>query len=89
MSKIKFHLPDFFGNIRMNLLFADEIKRNPQYFYDNIENIQGTSGHEAYFSGLGSTQIYGLKENGANYEFKPTQIGTYKVEYGNMRACVT
>lgn len=37
MSKIKFHLPDFFGNIRMNLLFADEIKRNPQYFYDNIE----------------------------------------------------
>ncbi len=23
----------------------------------------------------------GLKENGANYEFKPTQIGTYKVEY--------
>lgn len=35
--KIKFHLPDFYGNIRMNLLFADEIKRRPEYFYDNIE----------------------------------------------------
>ncbi len=35
--KIKFHLPDFYGNCKMNLLFADEIRRNPQYFFDNIE----------------------------------------------------
>ena len=35
--KIKFHLPDFYGNIRMNLAFADLLKSNPEYFYDNVE----------------------------------------------------
>ena len=35
--KIKFHIPDFYGNYKMNLLIADQIKRNPQYFYDDIE----------------------------------------------------
>ncbi len=35
--KIKFHLPDFYGNYRMNLLFADEIRHRPEFFYDNIE----------------------------------------------------
>lgn len=35
--KIKYHLPDFYGNIRMNLFFADEIKRHPKYFFDDIE----------------------------------------------------
>lgn len=35
--KIKYHLPDFYGNYKMNLFFADEIKRHPEYFFDNIE----------------------------------------------------
>ena len=35
--KIKFHIPDFYGNYKMNLLIADQIKRNPQYFYGDIE----------------------------------------------------
>ncbi|MGN0665772.1 MAG: hypothetical protein ACI4KF_04525 [Huintestinicola sp.] len=35
--KIKFHLPDFYGNIKMNLAFADLLKEKPQYFYDDIE----------------------------------------------------
>lgn len=35
--KIKYHLPDFYGNMRMNLFFADEIKRHPKYFFDDIE----------------------------------------------------
>ena len=35
--KIKFHIPDFYGNYKMNLLIADQIKRSPQYFYDDIE----------------------------------------------------
>lgn len=35
--KIKYHLPDFYGNMRMNLFFADEIKRHPRYFFDDIE----------------------------------------------------
>ncbi|MGN1137418.1 MAG: hypothetical protein ACI4SF_14515 [Oscillospiraceae bacterium] len=34
---IKFHLPDFYGNIKMNLAFADMIKEKPQYFYDGVE----------------------------------------------------
>lgn len=35
--KIKFHLPDFYGNIKMNLAFADMIKERPEYFRDDIE----------------------------------------------------
>lgn len=34
---IKFHLPDFCGNIRMNLFIADELKRHPEIFYDGIK----------------------------------------------------
>jgi len=33
---IKFHLPDFCGNFRMNLVFADALKAQPELFYDNI-----------------------------------------------------
>lgn len=34
---IKFHLPDFCGNIKMNLYIADELKEHPEHFYDDIE----------------------------------------------------
>ncbi len=33
---IKFHLPDFCGNYKMNLYIADMIKEKPELFYDNI-----------------------------------------------------
>ncbi len=33
---IKFHLPDFCGNFRMNLYFIDLLKDKPQYFYNGI-----------------------------------------------------
>lgn len=33
---IYFHLPDFCGNYRMNLIFIDEIKIHPELFYDGI-----------------------------------------------------
>ncbi len=34
--QIKFHLPDFYGNIKMNIAFIDKIKTNPELFRDNI-----------------------------------------------------
>ena len=34
---IKFHLPDFCGNYKMNLCFADMLKEKPQLFYNDIE----------------------------------------------------
>lgn len=34
---IKFHLPDFVGNIRMNLWIIDKLKEHPEYFYDDIQ----------------------------------------------------
>lgn len=34
---IKFHLPDFYGNYKMNLQFADLLKNKPELFYDNVE----------------------------------------------------
>lgn len=34
---IKFHLPDFAGNYKMNLYLADKIKENPEFFYDDIQ----------------------------------------------------
>lgn len=34
---IKFHLPDFVGNYKMNLYIIDMLKESPKYFYDDIE----------------------------------------------------
>ncbi|MBQ7990930.1 MAG: hypothetical protein IJ080_06010 [Oscillospiraceae bacterium] len=34
---IKFHLPDFCGNYRMNLYIADLLKASPHLFYDDIK----------------------------------------------------
>lgn len=36
---IKFHLPDFCGNYKMNLTFIDEIKAHPEYFYDGKNSL--------------------------------------------------
>ncbi len=33
---IKFHLPDFCGNYKMNLYIIDLLKEHPEYFYDGI-----------------------------------------------------
>lgn len=33
---VNFHLPDFCGNYKMNLAFADMLKEKPELFYDNI-----------------------------------------------------
>ena len=37
MKEIKFHLPDFCGNYRMNLYIADMLKNHPEYFYDGVK----------------------------------------------------
>mgnify|MGYP003156105176 CR=1 FL=1 len=34
---IKFHLPDFCGNYKMNLYLADTLNEHPEYFYDDIK----------------------------------------------------
>lgn len=34
---INFHLPDFCGNYKMNLAFADAIKERPELFYDGVK----------------------------------------------------
>lgn len=34
---IKFHLPDFCGNYKMNLCVADLLKERPELFYDGVE----------------------------------------------------
>lgn len=33
---IKFHLPDFSGNYKMNILLADTLKEHPEFFYDGV-----------------------------------------------------
>lgn len=34
---IRFHLPDFYGNYKMNIQFADLLKNKPELFYDGVE----------------------------------------------------
>ncbi|MCR5120912.1 MAG: hypothetical protein K6B74_00670 [Ruminococcus sp.] len=35
--RVRFHLPDFAGRFRFNLVFAEMLKRCPQYFRDGVE----------------------------------------------------
>lgn len=44
MSTIKYHIPDFLRHFRLNLILADYLKKNPQYFYDDvvIGSVYGT-----------------------------------------------
>ena len=35
--KARFHLPDFSGNFKLNLLFADMLKNRPDFFREGVE----------------------------------------------------
>ena len=35
--KVRFHLPDFSGNFKLNLLFADMLKNRPDFFREGVE----------------------------------------------------
>ena len=35
--RVRFHLPDFSGNFKLNLLFADLLKNHPEYFREGVE----------------------------------------------------
>ncbi len=35
--RVRFHLPDFAGHFRFNLIFAEMLKRCPQYFREGVE----------------------------------------------------
>ena len=35
--KARFHLPDFSGNFKLNLLFVDMVKNHPEYFREGVE----------------------------------------------------
>lgn len=35
--RVRFHLPDFSGNFKLNLLFAELLERNPEFFREGVE----------------------------------------------------
>ena len=35
--RVRFHLPDFSGSFKLNLLFADMVKQHPEYFREGVE----------------------------------------------------
>ena len=35
--RVRFHLPDFSGNFKLNLLFSELLERNPEYFREGVE----------------------------------------------------
>ena len=41
---IKFHIPDFLRHLRLNMIYADYLKRYPERFYDNVKigSVYGT-----------------------------------------------
>lgn len=42
--EIKFHIPDFLRHFKLNILFADYLKKFPEYFYDGVKigSVYGT-----------------------------------------------
>jgi len=62
MEKIKFHLPDYVGHGRMNLIVANLLKTSPDLFYPNIEigSVYGSFGSAIWNGGrvvLGPQQM--------------------------------
>lgn len=35
--RVRFHLPDFSGNFKLNLLFSELLERNPEFFREGVE----------------------------------------------------
>ena len=35
--RVRFHLPDFSGNYKLNLLFAEMLKHKPEFFREGVE----------------------------------------------------
>ncbi len=35
--RVRFHLPDFSGNFKLNLLFAELLEHNPEFFREGVE----------------------------------------------------
>lgn len=35
--RVRFHLPDFSGNFKLNLMFTEMLKNRPEYFREGVE----------------------------------------------------
>lgn len=35
--RVRFHLPDFSGNFKLNFLFAETLKHRPEFFREGVE----------------------------------------------------
>ena len=87
--KIKFHLPDFYGNYKMNLKIIDMIKYSPKYFYSNVE-IASSYGcfPPAVWNG-GRTVIGAVRREGINFIIKEYNSRGVPIRYTFTNPMIT